>query len=394
MLEFVLLAARSFDGRQIRGPVAIRVGDGRILKVGTDVGHIGADVAAIDLGPDSCLMPGLVDAHVHLAFNASSDPISALTAMDDQQLLTTMERTALTAVRAGITTVRDLGDRGYLAAVLRGKTMDRPENAPEIVYAGVPITTLNGHCSFLGGAVASSDELPAAVRERRSRGCPVVKLMVSGGNMTPASPPPYRPQFTRHEISIVVAEAHRLGMLVAAHVHGTEAIRDAVAAGVDTIEHVSFMTEDGNNIDPGLVREIVDRGVFVSLTLGFHPAAGVPDLPPAVAARVESIHDAYRLMYEAGAKLVLGTDAGIAAFKPHDVLPYAVEELAKIGVAAPDALAAATSVAADACGLGHRKGRIVEGADADFVVVTGDPMADLTVLRQPEAVFRAGVRVH
>jgi len=192
---------------------------------------------------------------------------------------------------------------------------------------------------------------------------------------------------------MAVAEAHRLGMRVAAHAHGTEAIRDAVAAGVDTIEHVSFMTEDGSHVDAGLVREIVDQDVFVSLTLGTQPAAGVPDLPPAIAARMAAIHHAYLVLYHAGANLVLGTDAGIAPFKPHDVLPYAIEQLADLGVAPVDALAAATSGAADACGAADKKGRIVEGADADFLVVTGDPVADLAVLHKPVAVFRAGVRV-
>lgn len=393
MREFALRAARMFDGFRMRGPATVRVEGGRILGIDSGAGLPAADLAVIDLGPDSCLLPGLVDAHIHLAFNASADPVSALTTMDDGQLLATMENAAHLAVQAGITTVRDLGDRGYLGEVLNGRLKRQPESGPEIVYAGAPITTPRGHCFFLGGEVADTEALLAAVRERHSHGCSVVKIMVSGGNMTPGSPPPYRSQFSRAEVAMAVAEAHRFGMRVAAHAHGTEAIRDAVAAGVDTIEHVSFMTEDGSHVDAGLVREIVDQDVFVSLTLGTHPAAGVPDLPPAIAARMAAIYHAYLVLYDAGANLVLGTDGGIAPFKPHDVLPYAIEQLAGLGVAPVDALAAATSGAADACGAADRKGRIVEGADADFLVVTGDPVADLAVLHKPVAVFRAGVRV-
>ena len=393
MREFALRAARMFDGFRMRGPVTVQVGNGRIMRIDSGLGLRADDPGVIDLGPDSCLLPGLVDTHVHLAFNASADPVSALSTMDDEKLLATMGDSAHLAVQAGMTTVRDLGDRGYLSEVLNGRLMRQPESGPEIVYAGAPITTPDGHCFFLGGEVADREALLAAVRERQSHGCAVVKIMVSGGTMTPGSPPPYESQFSRAEVAMAVAEAHRLGMRVAAHAHGTEAIRDAVAAGVDTIEHASFMTENGSHVDAGLVREIVDRDVFVSLTLGFHPAAGVPDLPPAVAARMAAIRHAYLVLYDAGAKLVLGTDAGIAPFKPHDVLPYAIEQLADLGVAPADALSAATSGAAEACGAEDRKGRIVEGADADFLVVPGDPLTDLSVLQKPSAVFRAGVRV-
>lgn len=233
----------------------------------------------------------------------------------------------------------------------------------------------------------------AQVRERHARGCTVVKIMLSGGTMTPGTTPPHESQYSLEDLRVVVDEAHRLGLPVAAHGHGTAAIVDAVSAGVDSIEHVSFMTPDAGEANADAIAAVAASGIFASLTLGIDRAAGAPELPPEIATRAAAILGAYRELARRGAKVVLGTDAGTAPFKPHDVLPIAVAQLAALGVSPVDALAAATSRAADACGVGRRKGRVRVGADADFLAVAGDPRLDLAALRDVRAVFRAGIRV-
>jgi imidazolonepropionase-like amidohydrolase len=344
----------------------------------------GAEV--VDLA-GATLLPGLIDTHVHLAFDGSADPVAALAARDDSAALAAMSAAGRAALGAGVTTVRDLGDRDYLSLSLRGAC-----DLPTIVAAGSPITTPAGHCHFLGGATEPTPQgLRAAVRERADRGVDIIKVMASGGTMTPGTRQEVS-QFTPDLLRVVVDEAHRLGLPVTAHAHGTAAIRMGLDAGVDGMEHVSFWSADGVD-DPGdLVGRIADSRVAVGITAGAVPTPGaVP--PPAVAMRMPRIRANTRRLYEAGAHLIIGTDAGIGLPKPHGVLRFAVEQTAMIGIAPEVVLSMATSRAAAACGLGDTKGRLTPGFDADIVAVDGNPLADLAALHRIRAVFARGVQV-
>ncbi|WP_329425617.1 amidohydrolase family protein [Streptosporangium sp. NBC_01495] len=392
MTLLAIHAGLMFDGTNLSGPTTVFVEDGRITGVDT-TGALPLDGAdLIDLGVNAFLMPGLVDPHVHLGFDAGPDPVTAFTTADDAELLARMRAAADRALQAGITTVRDLGDRNYLALALRAELDRRPGEGPEILAAGPPITTPGGHCHFMGGAAEGAAALRAAVRDRHERGCAVVKIMLSGGNMTPGSPP-HESQYSSADLRAVVDEAHRLGLPVAAHAHGTPAIRDALAAGVDSIEHATFVTADGVDADPALLAALAGSDVFVSVTIGVVPGDSPLVLPPEVARRVQAVHEALRSLYRLGARIVLGTDAGIMPVKPHDVLPYAVSQFTAEGPSPLEALTAATGLAAQACGVSDRKGRIAVGADADLLAVTGNPLDDLDRLRDVRAVFRAGFRV-
>jgi imidazolonepropionase-like amidohydrolase len=344
----------------------------------------GAEV--VDLA-GATLMPGLIDTHVHLAFDGSADPVAALAGRDDSAALAAMSAAGRAALRGGVTTVRDLGDRAYLSLSLRGAA-----DLPTIVAAGPPITTPAGHCHFLGGATEPTPQaLRTAVRERADRGVDIIKVMASGGTMTPGTRQEVS-QFTTELLRIVVDEAHRLGLPVTAHAHGTAAIRMGLDAGVDGMEHVSFWSADGVD-DPGdLVGRIAERRVAVGITAGVVPAPGaVP--PPAVAMRLPRIIANTRRLYDAGVHLIIGTDAGIGLAKPHDVLRFALEQTAMIGLAPAVALRLATSTAAAACGLDHIKGRLAPGFDADVVAVNGNPLVDLAALHRIRAVFARGIQV-
>ena len=181
----VLRAAALFDGVSstlMAGPLVV-VADGVIAAVHGPAGPIPAGASVVDL-PGLTLMPGLVDTHLHLCFDATSDPVGHLAETGDGLLREHMAEAARRALRAGVTTVRDLGDRGYLTLDLRDR--DPAGGAgplPAIVAAGPPITTPGGHCHFLGGAASGERTLRAAVRERAERGVDVIKVMASGGNM-------------------------------------------------------------------------------------------------------------------------------------------------------------------------------------------------------------------
>ena len=383
----VLRASWLFDGTGsalVPDPVVVIDGTA-ILGVGSG-GRAPEGAAVIDL-PGAALLPGLIDTHVHLAFDASANPVGNLARRQDGQVVQAMADAGRAALRGGVTTVRDLGDRGYLSLGLRGQA-----GLPTIVTAGPPITTAGGHCHYLGGAAAPTTAgVRAAVREHAARGVDVIKIMASGGNLTPGSRQDLA-QFPPEVLRAAVEEAHRLGLPVTAHAHAVGAIADAVAAGVDGLEHVTFWTEDGVDAPGGLIRLIAGRRIVVGATVGMAPVPGMA-LPPALAARVPGIAAAMRRLHEAGAPMVAGTDAGIAPVKPHDVVRHAPAMLRLLGFGQAEALRVITSVAACVCGLGHRKGRIAPGFDADILAVDGDPITDPDALHRIRAVYACGTMV-
>lgn len=378
----------AFDGERMIGPATILVDRGRIIDVDTTGAPPPEGATVFDAGAGACVLPGLIDAHVHLCLDASQSGVSGLAALGDASLLARMRGEAERTLRAGVTSVRDLGDRGYLALTLRDEIAAGIVAGPTVVAAGPPITVRGGHFSDLGGAAEGRRALRAAVRERSRRGCEVVKVMASGGHLTPGSNP-HLSQYTLDELRLVADEAHQLGLLAAAHAHGSGAIADAVDAGFDTIEHVTFFTEAGVRADPRTIERIVQRQVVVSATLGMVEGKGGP--PPAVAAHVGTIKANLSALHRAGARIVVGSDAGVGPAKPHGVLPHGVCALTEIGMTNAEALRAVTTVAADACGLAGRKGRIVPGADADLIVVGGNPLSDIRAIHAVRAVLRSGM---
>jgi imidazolonepropionase-like amidohydrolase len=387
----VLRAGCVFDGERSIGAAAVLIEDGHVRDVDASGSQVPDGTEIIDFGPDACLLPGLIDAHVHLAFDASADVVASLLACDDDALLDQMEANAIRMLRAGVTTVRDLGDRNYSSLKLRERSRATGATIiPDIIAAGPPITTSGGHCHFLGGEADGADALRAAVRERAEKGCEVVKVMASGGNLTPGSRP-HESQYDVAALRTVVDAAHEAGLRTAAHVHGAQAVTDAVEAGFDTLEHVTFFTVDGVRAEPAMLDRIAASDMVVSVTVGLRPGAPAP--PPAMRQRLSAIVANHSHMFRAGATMVPGTDAGVNPAKPHDVMPHALQALVgQVGMTPEQALRAATSVAAKAVGR-NSKGRIAAGADADILVVQGNALTDITAVTNVSAVFKGGVRI-
>jgi imidazolonepropionase-like amidohydrolase len=381
-----LRADRVYRGPGDCGPGVVLVEDGVLADLPPEDGPAPVDVE--DLG-NVTVLPGLVDGHVHLAFDASADVVTPLVRDGDDVLLQRMAENARAALAVGVTTVRDLGDRRFLSLDLRERLRSDPSSVPELLVAGPPLTRTRGHCWFLGGEADTADQLRTAVLERAERGCDVVKIMATGGALTPGFGP-HESQYDAGQLAAVVAAAHEAGLPVAAHAHGPDGIRDSVAAGVDSVEHCSWFTADGVAVDWTVARRMADAGIVLGATLGQRP--GATPLP-AVAARLETYFATVVELIGRGVTVVCGTDAGVSPAKPHDVLPHGLITLVDRGVAFDEALATATTQAAAACGVGRRKGRLASGYDADLLVVRGDPRTDPAALLDVERVYRAGVRV-
>jgi imidazolonepropionase-like amidohydrolase len=385
-------ARQVFDGtRVVPGAGTVFVDGGRIAGVEPTGVDVPADCPVLDR-PQATVLPGLIDAHVHLLADSGPGALDRLADYSAEHCDRVIAQTLRVTLNSGVTTVRDLGDRDY--AVLDWRQRHTGGATPTIVAAGPPIPTPRGHCWNMGGEAAGPDALRAAVRERAARGVDVIKVMASGG-VTTAGTDIAEAQYGVDDLSVIVAEAHDLGLPVTAHAHPLTAIRDAIAAGVDGIEHCTFVTADGLSFAPDVVALLAERQIVVCPTLG--NAAGVVPPPPLrdlldrSGLTVQTRNERIAALRDAGVRLVSGTDGGINPGKPHGVLPNGIAQLVQGGMAPAAALASATSLAAEACGLGDRKGRVRPGYDADLLLVDGDPLVDIDALTRVDTVILNGV---
>lgn len=371
-----------FDGERVlteRPVIVLR--DGQIEAI--EDGPIDPAIPVTDHGA-ATLLPGLVDAHAHLAFDPSGNPTEQFLHDSDETVLKRIRDHARIALLSGVTTVRDLGDRGYLA--LRVRDERRPD-LPELVCAGPPVTRKGGHCWFLGGEAEPGPDLVAAVDSHADRGVDVIKVMATGGVITPGWAP-YESQYTAAELRAVVERAHQHGLPVTAHAHGADGIAAAIEAGVDGIEHASFLGAGGVQASDEVIAALAATRVFVGVA-----SARLPSDEP-LSPLFQAVADVFARQRRAGVRLVCSSDAGVDPQKPFSCLPDGVVDFRDIlGFDNQSALTAATSLAADSCGIGHRKGRLRPGYDADILVVSGDATADVSALHRLVAIHRAGVLV-
>ncbi|MGW3056451.1 amidohydrolase family protein [Streptomyces goshikiensis] len=384
----LITAGRILTGNADLTDGAVLVRDGIIAAVGprpdieaqTSSGETRQDF------PDSTLLPGLIDAHVHLVFDAGADPVATMQEASDEDLLEGMRKRADQLLATGVTTVRDLGDRGGLGLRLAREITAGAATGPRIIGAGAPVTPPGGHCWFLGGEVSNADEARTLVRRNTADGAKVIKVMAGGGGLTKGGAPSWKSQFGAEELAVVVEEAHQAGLKVAAHAHGTDAITDAVTAGVDTIEHCTWMTEDGFDLREDVLTQIVEKGIYVCPAVSPHwrmlPRFFGEEKAAAMFALVQR-------MAESGARLIAGTDAGVqrAGF---DGIVGALSFYEHLGVSRDRILAMATAEAAAALGVGDQTGRIAPGHSADLLLVDGNPLEDLSALGAVRAVFTNG----
>lgn len=381
-------------GEMLTGPAQGRIRGGAVLVTEGRIAAAGArrDVEAqaprgtrhADY-PSGCLMPGLVDAHVHLAFDPDGDPLAAAEG-NEAELVLRMAGHARQMLAAGVTTVRDLGDSRRLTVALREAIAAGQIPGPRILAATTPLTPPGGHCAFLGGEVGSAEAIRELVQANAAAGADVCKVMASGGHLTPSGPAMWESQFSAEELGVIVREAHALGLPVAAHAHGTDAITAAVRAGVDTIEHATFVHGARFEVPLATVSQIVEQGIFVCPAISRNWRRFGQQFGEQLA---EEFLARLRWMDEQGVRLAAGTDAGIpgASFSAY---VDALEAFAHSGMTTERIIEIATVQAAAALQLAGTTGQLAPGLSADLLVVDGNPLDDLGALRAVRLVVARG----
>jgi len=381
-------------GAPPRRGAQITIRDGRIVEVGP-IGDAPSDAQVIDASSQT-VVPGLIDCHVNLVFSGDADPLADVLADDDATLLLRASMAARTALAAGVTTVRDLGDRRATARRLRDAVARGLVPGPRILSAGAPITITGGHCHFLGIAADSEDDVRRVARQQLKDGTNCLKIMASGGRMTPGANPRW-PQYSVNQVKAAVEEARRAGVRIAAHALSAESIRNAAEAGVDNVEHCGWLgREDGLAFDESTAELMRERGVAFDPTMS--PTEAMMQLDPsawndaqkAAAVTRGELIAAFRRMLELGVTLVAGTDAGVRK-TPFDSLPRELElYVRQLGMSPLAAITAATGTSARVLGLEGEAGTIQPGWKADLLVVDGDPTVDITALQQVRTVLQSG----
>ncbi|HET8765739.1 MAG TPA: amidohydrolase family protein [Pedococcus sp.] len=398
---FAVRAVHAFDGeRFLPGGATVLVEAGRIVAVEPFDYVVPTGVGVEEHW--GTLLPGLIDCHTHLVADCTMGGLERAGMMTGEEVDAVVLASLRAHLAAGVTTVRDLGDVGYRTLAFR-----EVPGLPRVVVAGPPITIPAGHCHFLGGAVRGTTEsdLRAAVVERAERGVDVVKVMASGGFATPDSDQ-LGAQFTADQLSALTDEAHRAGLPLVAHAHSLLAMEYALSAGVDGIEHFTGLAVGMDAHLDQVLADAARRGTFVDLTMGNDRSlhALMPAPPPHLAALmagfgVSTFDELYAgritqlgQLREHGVRVVTGVDSGMAPAKKHGNVWRTVGEMVEAGYDTAAALAAATSVAADACSLGGVTGRLAPGHVADLLVVDGDVSTEPAALSQPRAVVVRGQR--
>ncbi len=345
--------------------------------------------------PDATLLPGLIDAHVHLTLGDGPTPRETMMREDNQMLLLRAASQASNALMAGITTVRDCGGRDDVTFVLRDAIQKGVTLGPRPLLCGSPLTPQRGHCYFMHGEVNNRNEIAGRIASLAQRGADFIKVMATGGGLTPGTDS-LALQFSSEDLCFIADEASRHGLPVSAHAHSVQAIRACIHAGVSTIEHATFVSRTGIDVDEEILQLMADRSTVVvptvvpaenairaGRTLGLAREIGMSSAD-FMAARREVL----RAMYRAGVRLVAGSDAGVTGVRFTDVLGE-VKLLAEIGMSHEQAIAAATGTSAEAVGM-QQVGRITPGYLADLLAVRGDPSADLDALHHPVLVVLSG----
>ena len=395
----VIKAAAMVDvenGALVANPV-ITVTDGTIGSIASGTPSLPEGSRLIDLG-DKVVMPGLIDMHVHFMGKATDQGYRRL-AISHERAAITGVMNARTTLIAGFTTVRNVGAPSFSDVALRDAIAAGDVPGPRMFVSGPAIGITGGHCSdnnllpeefgIVGEGVADGPwAARAKVRRNIKYGVDLIKTCSTGGVLSKGTQVG-APQYTVEELTALTEEAHSHGRKVASHAHGAQGIINALKAGVDTIEHASFISDEG-------IAMARRQGTYLSMDiynteyiLGEGEKAGfLPESLDKERMTGATQRESFRRAHQAGVKMVMGTDAGVY---PHGDNAKQLSRMVRFGMTAAEALRAATYNAADALGQSGKFGALTVGASADIIAVDGNPLDDVTLLENIPFVMKEGV---
>jgi imidazolonepropionase-like amidohydrolase len=361
--------------------VDLVIADGRISEIRTATGECDLEGA--------CVTPGLVNAHAHLEGSGEPDMMGMIQTTTPNQRLLRAVANACKSIKAGVTTIRDVGSSNRIAADVRDAIEEARIPGPRMRAAGAVLCMTGGHGWPIGRAVDSPWDARKAVREQMLGGADCIKMIATGGVLTKGAVPG-NAQLTLDELQAAIDEAHRHGLRVAAHAIGTQGIKNALRAGIDSIEH-------GSLLDDEAIALFKERNVYLVPTLSA-PTCILANLergeqPKYVVEKARGLNDAMlgniRKAYDAGVRIAGGSDAG-TPYNYHENYAQEVELMwSLLGMTPQQALHAATNVAAELIGL-HR-GLLAVGEPADLLLLRRDAGEDVRALREPQLVFKNGL---
>ncbi|HMX26210.1 MAG TPA: amidohydrolase family protein [Blastocatellia bacterium] len=381
-------------GQMIQNAFILIEGE-RITAVGANV-NVPAGAEVIDL-KTMTVLPGLIDSHTHLTFSPGLGGVTGITQSIPRQTLTGARNARITLM-AGFTTVRNVGAGGYSDIALRDAVNAGDVPGPRIVASGPSLGITGGHCddNYLpwefhhksDGVADGVESVMAKTREVIKYGANVIKFCSTGGVLS-LGDDPKAAEFTFEEMKTIVAEAHRLGRKVAAHAHGGEGLKQAVLAGVDSIEHGTYIDDEG-------IRLMKEKGTYlvptIYLTDWFLENYEKLGLPPQIIAKAKEVMPAMKKnlthAIQQGVPVAFGTDAAVY---PHGLNAREFAVLVRMGLTPIQAIQTATVHASKLLDRADSIGAVEVGKYADLIAVEGDPTKDVTELERPKFVMKGGV---
>lgn len=354
----------------------------RIATIGPDARVKIPKGARVIEGRGQTVLPGLIDCHVHYCLDASADSIRSLERDDPTVTAVKAVAHARATLEAGITTVRDVGSRDHISISVTRAIRAGIVPGPRTLNAGLAICMTGGHAWFIGRQADGPDEILKAVREQIRAGADVIKFIATGGVLTPGVSPGAA-QLTFEELRAGVEEAARSGRRVAAHAHGAEGMKNAIRAGVHSIEHGTMLDDEALALFRAHKTFLVPTLSAIQSGLEHGKKGGMPDYAmEKCAAMVDALRANFRKAVKAGVRIAMGTDAG-TPFNPHGRNAQELRRMVQLGLSPMQAIEASTRSAATLLGLEQEIGTLEIGKAADLLLVSGNPLDDIAQLEEP-----------
>ena len=373
--------ARLIDGNgQAIERATVIVREGRIHAAGPSrTVSIPRGAVRID-GRGHTVLPGLIDCHVHLCLGAEPDVVRAIEQETPTETLLKSSQLARQTLEAGVTTVRDVGSRDHSIFALKQAIDKGLTVGPRIVGAGLALCMIGGHARFIGQEVEGVEQVREVVRAQIAAGADVIKVIASGGVLTPGTSPD-QAQMTLEELRAAVDEAARAGRKVAAHAHGSSGMKNAIRAGVHSIEHATLMDEETAGLMTQHSVYMVPTLSALATTAACRRGCGIPDSARDKAKAMTKRHEAsFKQAHRRGLLIAMGTDAG-TPFNYHGENAQELERMVAFGMSPMEAILASTSSAARLIGIQDKIGTIERGKTADLLLVNGNPLRRIELLR-------------